>query len=118
MALENILKTVMEELKQVAKTETVVGREITAGNSTIIPVSKISIGIAGGGGSGKDHKEGAGIGGGASIEPVAFIVVTEGRAQLLPLNGKVDSLSKVIDLVPGILERFVNKEDSSQGKNE
>jgi uncharacterized spore protein YtfJ len=113
MALENIMKTMMDELKHIAKTETVVGKEIKAGTSTIIPVSKISLGVAGGGGTGKDRKEGEGLGGGASIEPIAFIVVNEdGRAQLLTMKDNADALSKVIDLIPGVLDKFTGKSPS------
>jgi sporulation protein YtfJ len=118
MTLENIMKSVMEELKQVAKTETIVGKQIIAGGSTIVPISKVSLGIAGGGGSGKDNKEGAGLGGGATIEPIAFIVVTNGKAQLLPLHDNAGTLGKVIDLIPDVLDKFSGKGDSKQKEDE
>jgi uncharacterized spore protein YtfJ len=105
MTLENVMKTVMAELRNIANTETIVGKEIQAGSSTVVPVSKISLGVAGGGGAGKDNKEGTGIGGGASVEPIAFIVVTDGKAQLLPLGGKSSALGKVVDLIPDVLEK-------------
>jgi len=114
MTLETIMKTVMEELKQIAKTETVVGKEIIAGNATIIPVSKVSIGVAGGGGSGKENKESAGIGGGASIEPIAFIVVTDGKAQILHLKDKDTTLDKIIGYVPDVLDKFIGKNQPAQ----
>ena len=44
------------------------------------------------------------MGGGASIEPMAFIVITEGKAQLLSVSHKEElSLGKVIDLIPDLL---------------
>ena len=120
MTLENVLKTVMAELRNIAKTETVVGKEITAGNSTIVPVSKISIGIAGGGGAGKENKEGTGIGGGATVEPIAFIVVTDGKAQLMPLGDKSGAFGKVVDLIPEVIERVSGKlkKDKAKPKKE
>jgi uncharacterized spore protein YtfJ len=109
MALENVMKTVMAELRNIARTETVVGKEIQAGGSTIVPVSKISFGVAGGGASGKENREGTGIGGGASVEPIAFIVVTGGKAQLMPLGEKTGTLGKVVDLIPEVLEKLASK---------
>lgn len=119
MTLENVIKTVMGEIRTIASTETVVGKEIRAGDSIIVPVTKISFGIAGGGGSkDKENKEGAGVGGGVTIEPVAFIVVTNGHAQLMNLNEKPDSLNKVIDLVPDILDKITRKKKMNSGPEE
>ncbi|OGJ85968.1 MAG: hypothetical protein A2268_00040 [Candidatus Raymondbacteria bacterium RifOxyA12_full_50_37] len=109
MTLESVVKTVMEEIRTIAKTETVVGKEIKAGESTIVPVSKISFGFGGGGGTGKEGKEGTGVAGGATVEPIAFIVVTNGRAQLMPLTDKSGNLGKVIDLIPEVLGKFTGK---------
>jgi uncharacterized spore protein YtfJ len=74
MALENTLKTLLEELKQISRTETVIGKEIKTAESTIIPVSQIKIGIAGGSAKpgGRDSE---GLGGGLSVTPIAFIVL-------------------------------------------
>lgn len=124
MILENILSTVMTEIKNIAKTETIVGKPISAGDSTIIPVSKISFGFGGGGGGGKNNKdsktnqdaEGNGIAGGAKVEPVAFIVITNGKAQLLSVNEKDSSLSKVIDIIPDIVSKFTNEKTNNDKK--
>ncbi|OQX60129.1 sporulation protein [candidate division KSB1 bacterium] len=111
MDITNMIKNLLAELREMIKTETVVGEPIEAGDSVVIPVSKVSVGFGGGGGGSKaDEKtaggEGSGIGGGASIEPVAFIVITEGKAQLLTLAPKREfGLGKVIDLIPEILNK-------------
>ena len=48
--IENILRTTMEQLKQIADVSTVVGAPImTAGNTIVLPVSKISLGFVSGG---------------------------------------------------------------------
>ncbi|MCF7803496.1 MAG: sporulation protein [Candidatus Marinimicrobia bacterium] len=104
--IEELIKSVLPELRQIAKGQTVVGEPIQAGDSTVIPVSKVSVGFgAGGGGSEKDNGQGSGTGGGASIEPVAFIVITDGKVQLVPLTSKDTTIGKVIDMVPEILDR-------------
>ena len=110
MQLESILKNVLAELREMVQTETVVGKPIHAGDSVVIPVSKVSVGFGGGGGtraekSKDDKNDGTALGGGASIEPVAFIVITNGKAQLLSLTAKEENFNwgKVVDLIPDLL---------------
>ena len=75
MALSDVIKTALDQLQYIAKTETVVGEPIKAGEVTLIPVSKVSIGFAAGGGGGKETQagSGAGTGGGVNVTPIAFI---------------------------------------------
>jgi len=77
-----IIGQLMEEFKTVAKTETILGQEIKVGEFTLIPVSKISLGVGAGGGKGsgkQKEEEGGGGGGGVCITPVAFIVIKGGE---------------------------------------
>ncbi len=59
-----ILKGVVGELREISKSETVVGKPITVGDKTVIPVVKISVGFGAGGGQGESEKTGTGFGGG------------------------------------------------------
>ncbi len=103
---EDLLKTVLPELRQIAKGQTVVGDPIQAGESTVIPISKVSVGFGAGGGGGEEKsQQGGGTGGGAMIEPIALIVITDGRVQLVPVTAKDTTVGKIIDLVPEILDR-------------
>ncbi len=101
-----ILKGVVGELKEVARSETIIGEPVTVGDKTVIPIVKISFGFGAGGGqrdSGKADQYGGGGGGGARIEPAAFIIMDADGVSLLPAGkGKWDSL---IDAIPG----FANK---------
>ena len=121
--ISELLKTLMQELRSIAQTESVVGEPIQAGDSTIVPVTRVSLGFGTGEfGIGADEEEGkskklrsgAGLGGGISIEPVAFIVVTkEGKVHLAPLSAKEATISKVLDIVPEILNKFVELKGGS-----
>lgn len=109
--INDMIKNFLEELKQIVRTETVVGQPIQAGDSTVIPVSKVMFGFGGGGGTSQSEKKesggGTGIGGGASIEPLAFIVISEGKAQLLSVKEKGGiTPGKVVDLLPEIIEQL------------
>ena len=113
--IEQIIERVMGELHQIMKTETVIGKPLQAGNITIIPVSKISFGFAAGSGK-KDHSQ-SGTGGGATVEPIAFLIIDEnGKIQITPVGDKEVSLGQLVELVPEAIDkikRFVEKRRSS-----
>ena len=63
MALADIIKTAMDQIQTISKTETVIGEPIQAGEVILIPVSRLSVGFAAGGGDGgKSEKHGSGAG--------------------------------------------------------
>jgi uncharacterized spore protein YtfJ len=98
MALNDVVKTLIDELKNSIQCQTVVGNPITAGDVTIIPVSKVSFGFAAGGGEKKKLPGfGAGTGGGASVEPVAFIVITGNDVKVMGLKKGDKWMDKLLD---------------------
>ncbi len=110
--ISDIIRTSLENVKDVVDSNTVIGEAIPTTNGTvIIPVSKVSIGIATGGldYKGKRAKEqpvktnnfgGAG-GTGVTVKPVAFLVVKpDGGVDLLnvdhPTEGSGDDTVELI----------------------
>ncbi len=110
--ISDIIRTSLENVKDVVDSNTVIGEAIPTSNGTvIIPVSKVSIGIATGGldYKGKLAKEhpnkpnnfgGAG-GTGVTVKPVAFLVVKpDGGVDLLnvdhPTEGSSDDTVEMI----------------------
>ena len=116
--IEQLIERVMGELHQIVKTETVVGEPLHTGNITIIPVSKISFGFAAVGGK-KEHSQ-SGTGGGATVEPIAFLVIDEsGKIQITPISDREASLGQLVDLVPeaiGKIKRFMDKKRNEETK--
>lgn len=110
----DILKGVVGELREIAKSETVIGEPVTIGDKTVIPVVKISVGFGAGGGQGEDEKTragyGGGGGGGAKIEPAAFIIMDAEGVKLIPIGkGKWDT---ILDAIPGLAKKFGKMKDS------
>ncbi len=106
-----IIGKLMEELKTVAKTETILGREIKVGEFTLIPVSRISLGVGAGGGKGTDNKkegEGGGGGGGVMVTPIAFIVI---KGDDISFHGikRGGALDAVFEHLPELTEKFLAK---------
>jgi uncharacterized spore protein YtfJ len=112
-SLESLVQRVRGELHHIVQTQTVVGEPVSAGPVTLIPVSKISMGFGAGGGEGKQH---AGTGGGASVEPIGFIVVHEdGKVEMMTLKEKEVSWGQLVEMVPDAVSKikgFVDKRRS------
>lgn len=112
MALNEVIKEVMTGLKDLVQSETVVGKPTQIGDAILVPVTRVSIGFgAGGSDVGKDSERKIGVnangtGGGASIEPIAFVLVSsDGKAQILPVHGSGSRTSeKIIDMIPEIIQ--------------
>ena len=138
--LSDIIGTSLEKIKEFADSETVVGDPISVGETTIIPVSKISMGFASGGidynGKNKSQKEssgakpnasnfGGGGGTGVNITPIAFLVISSsGSVDILPVtqntsNDSVEKITSLIERSPEILQRIKNvfvKNKSAEGE--
>jgi len=126
--LTDLLGVSMAKIKEMVDVETVIGDPITVGNTTLVPVSKISYGFAAGG-SGLPSKTpsdlfGGGSGAGINITPIAFISVTDGLVQVLPIASKPDTGDKVINMVPGLVDMVADlfkkgrKKDGDSAKSE
>ena len=110
-SVEGLIERVMGELHHLVQTRTVVGEPLQAGNVTLIPVSKISFGFGAGGG--QEGKFKSGTGGGATVEPLGFVVIDEeGKVQFLPLREKEASWGQLVELMPDAIAKvksFVGK---------
>ena len=118
MAIEDIVRTMLNELREIVKTETVVGEPLVVGEVTIIPVSKISFGFGAGGGQSEKDDGNSGTGGGGSVQPVAFIVIQKGKAQLLPLEDKSMSIADLLKYAPDVIEKIKAFKDKRKQKQE
>src|SRR3989337_3685088 len=105
--VEGFIKSIVDALKQMATTETVVGKPISIEDTTVVPVIKFSVGFGAGGGEGtgeapvskegkatKGFGYGQGGGGGVKVDPVAFITIHEGKVTLLPVTRKGAKIDK------------------------
>jgi uncharacterized spore protein YtfJ len=101
MSIDTIASVILDKLRSIAQTDTVIGKPIVVDNTTLIPVSKVSVGFGLGSNTGKSEQTGSG--GGLSVEPIAFIVITDGNARLMSLTREKDVFGKAIDMVPEVL---------------
>ena len=117
--MNEFVKTVVDELRAVATTKTIIGDPIEIGGKTLIPVISIMVGFGAGGGSGtgdmsgtertKTAGQGQGLGvgggGGARVEPIAFIVIDKDKVEILPTKSSASALNKIIDEAPELMDK-------------
>ncbi|MCF0223667.1 MAG: sporulation protein [Fibrobacter sp.] len=108
MAIEKLAETLLEKLRFITKAETVIGNPIQAGESTVVPVSRVSVGFGFGGHASKGDTSASG--GGASVEPVAFLVIKGDDVRVMPISKDSSLLGKVMDIVPDVVSRFSKKD--------
>lgn len=99
IAVEEILKSLMEGFKASADVKAVYGKPITAFDKTLIPVAKVGYGLGAGfgGSTGPSEAEegkkrpsgfGGGGGGGTGTEPLGFLLVTSDEVRFIPVEAK------------------------------
>lgn len=127
--IEGIMETALRNIKEMVDVKTIVGDPVdTPDGTVIIPISKVSFGFAAGGsefgkkGDSGQAMFGGGSGGGVSISPVAFMVVGQNQIKLMPISSYSSSVDKIIEAVPGIVEKINSKitkmKNEKKAKNE
>jgi uncharacterized spore protein YtfJ len=115
MDVSKLITALLAGMKEISASETVVGAPIRSGDTTIIPVSKVTLGFgtgAAGARSGANGPAGglesSAVGGGLTVDPQAFIVVTrDGKAQMLSLkDSRGATVLRAIELLPSVLSQL------------
>ncbi|MBR6725470.1 MAG: sporulation protein YtfJ [Clostridia bacterium] len=128
-----IIRNSLDSIREIADANTIIGEPISTPNgTTIIPVSKVSLGIASGGVDFKNEKNGqnapaaqngkkerpksfgGGGGTGLSISPVAFLVISaDGSVEMPNINNVdtrpnniVESLTDMVERAPEIISKI------------
>jgi len=111
--IQGLMETSMQSIRDMIDVNTVLGDAITAQDgSTVVPVSKVSFGFVSGGGEYGNKEDSkypfaGGAGAGVSLQPVGFLVCGTEHVRMLPVPAK-NSVDRVIDLMPGLIEEVKN----------
>lgn len=123
--LPNMLDSTIAKIREMVDANTVMGEPIVTGDgTTVIPVSKISIGLGGGGSDFVSKKAangenpfGGGVGAGIKVTPVAFLVMKEGGVRVIPMAVPASSTAdRLVEMVPDTLDKIVSFIDSKTAK--
>ena len=119
--LPNMLENTIAKIREMVDVNSVVGDPITTGDGvTIVPISKISIGLGGGGSdfvsknmNRQENPFGGGVGAGIKVTPVAFLIIKEGSVRMLPVAAPANTTAdRLVEMVPDTLDKIVSFIDS------
>ena len=125
--VSELMAETIQQIRNAVDANTVVGEPIVAGEVTLIPVSRISLGFGTGGSEmgGKAPKAlgenpfGGGGGAGLKVIPVCFLVVSGGMVKVLPVDAAPEtSLDRVVDLIPDLVNKLTSYLEERKAKKE
>ncbi len=121
--------TSMTSIESMVDVNTIIGESITTPDgTTIIPLSKVCFGFAAGGSEFNTNRLnkysessklpfGGGSGAGVNITPVGFLVIKDGVAKVLNVNG-INVVDRAVDIIPDIVNKIdslINKKIDKNG---
>ena len=113
--LPNMLENTISKIREMVDVNSVVGNPITTPDGvTILPISKVSIGLGGGGSdfesknpNKQDNPFGGGVGAGIKVTPIAFLIVKDGNVRMLPVAAPASTTAdRIVELVPDTLDKI------------
>ena len=119
--ITELMQESMAKIRELAATNAIVGQPIqTPDGVTLIPISRVSMGMGGGGtifGKKKDANPegnlGSGLAVGVKVEPVAFLIVKDGITRVMPVAAPpLNTVDRIVEMVPDVMDRVTNFIDS------
>lgn len=114
---ENNFSQVMESLFKgmdaFLSAKTVIGEATKIGDIIILPLVDVSFGV-GAGASAGEKKNGGGGGMTGKMSPSAVLVIKpDGSTKLVNVKNQ-DTITKLLDMVPDLVDKFTKKKDGAQ----
>ena len=105
----SVMTSLLKGVDSVLSTKTVVGEPINVGDTILVPLVDVSFGLGAGAGN-QDKKSSGGGGVGGKMSPSAILVIQNGKTKLVNIKQQ-DGLTKVLDMVPDLVDKFTHKND-------
>jgi uncharacterized spore protein YtfJ len=120
--LINVVDFTVDKVIEMKKSVGVLGEKITQDGITIYPVSKLSVGFAGGGADIVDKSKGklknpAGTGVGITETPLVFLAIKDGEVNVIRLPGE-QKKSLAADIITTVIEEAKKLIAESKAKKE
>ena len=126
--ISEMLASTMEKMQKMVDVNTIVGAPVEVGGGvTIVPISKVHIGMGGGGTdfatksalSAKKDPFGGGLGAGVSIDPVAFLVIKGETVRMLPVAEPASTtMDRIVEQAPDLIDKLADFLDGRKAKDE
>ncbi len=106
--LNDVMQSLFKGMDTVLSTKTVVGEPTQIGDVIILPLVDVSFGVAAGAAL-SDAKNNGGGGLGGKMSPNAVLVIKDGTTKLVNIKNQ-DTITKVLDMVPDLVEKITKKD--------
>ena len=113
---DTTIQSLFKGMDSFITTKTVVGDAVTIGDTIILPLVDVSFGVGAGAFAG-DKKQNAGGGMGAKISPSAILVISGGVTKLVNVKNQ-DTMTKILDMVPDVIDRFGSKKEDKMTEDD
>lgn len=110
------VETLFKSMDSVLTSKTVLGDAIHIGDTILLPLVDVSFGI-GAGTFSADKKVKAGGGLGGKMTPTAVLVIQDGKTKLVNIKNQ-DTMTKILDLVPDVIDKVSNAVEGKSTKEE
>lgn len=106
---QGVVESLLKGMDSVLSAKTVVGEATQVGDTIILPLVDVTFGVAAGSGSSSEKGSNSGAGGlGGKMTPSAVLVIKNGYTKLVNIKNQ-DTVTKVLDMVPDLINRFTGK---------
>jgi len=126
--VESLMKTTMENIKNMIDVNTVIGDAVeTKDGTVIVPVSRVCFAFVAGGGeygetAGNEEENtskypfAGGSGAGVTVQPIGFLATTNGQLKVIPVRYG-STVDRIVDMVPELInniECYLSKKNSPE----
>ncbi len=108
-SLMQVLSYTAEKTLQLADANSVIGEKIVVDGITVIPITKVSVGFAGGGANinnvgKKKYQSPAGAGSKVTLTPLSFLVINGKNVRVISVDTKEPSA--ISDIISTVIDKF------------
>lgn len=115
---QGVVDSLLRGMDSVLSAKTVVGEPTVIGETIIVPLVDISFGVGAGAGNNSQKGSASGAGGlGGKMTPSAVLVIKNGTTRLVNIKNQ-DTMTKILDMVPELVDRFTTKKKEEEMTNE
>ena len=111
-----VVSTMMQGMESFLSSKTVVGEPTQIGDTIIIPLVDVTFGV-GAGASSQEKKNGGAGGMSGKMSPSAVLIIKNGQVRLVNIKNQ-DTVNKIVDMVPDLIDRFTSKKDDMPSDEE
>ncbi|MBQ6376346.1 MAG: GerW family sporulation protein [Lachnospiraceae bacterium] len=108
---KNTVQTLFEGMEGFLQSKTVVGEAIHIGDTVVLPLVDVTFGVGAGANQGDKRNPNSGGGMGGKMSPTAMLVISNGTTKLVSVKNQ-DSIGKILDMVPDMVNKFTGKNSS------